>query len=436
MIQPGGLADQRRLLRFTTSAALAALICALVMQLGNDGPRLWLAGLASAAALWPVLHFPRPAGLGGGKADRLNAAGRLILLAGLGLLLACYAAARFGEQSARIGTLCEGQSAQMGGWNLRLERITPVAGEGFTAIEAAVVASRGQARPITLEPQLRSNFVPGPAPDPASRTALWSGDLALVVAGFDPSSGCIGLDASWQPLAGPARIGGWLAALGAALIALVALGALRWRWNARERIAMRREEWPLPGERSADPMSGKAASFLHAAGLLLALCLAGYLALGSPTHLLSGPDQPPAPFARGEALVAARQSLLEGPANTNRWIVIGDALARRGRFADASELLLGAVEADPRDPDGWLALGDALYGHTGGQLAPASVLAYDRADRAALARGAALPPAGLAMEASGRSELAQLWWRRVLARPDGTGFDRAAIEARLNYSTP
>lgn len=436
MIQPGGLADQRRLLRLTASTALAALICALVARLGDDGPRFWLAGLASAAALWPVLRYPRPAGLGTGRADRLNAAGRVIVLGGLALLLAGYAAGRFGEQRARIGTLCEGQSAQMSGWNLRLERITPVAGEGFTAIEAAIAASREQARPITPEPQLRSTFIAGPTPDPASRTALWSGDLALAVAGFDPGTGCLGLNASWRPLAGLARIGGWLAAFGAALIALVALGALRWRRNARERISMRREDRPLPDAGGAVALSGRTGRCLPAAALLLALCLAGYLALSNPGRLLRPSGQPPVPYAGGASLIKARQSLLEGPANTNRWIVIGDALARRGRFADASELLLGAVEADPRDPDGWLALGDALYGHAGGQLTPAASLAYDRADRAALARGAALPPTGLAMEASGRGELAQMWWRRALARPASSAAVRAAIAVRLNYSAP
>lgn len=436
MIRPGGLADQRRLLRFTASTALAALICALVAQLGNAGPRHWLAWLASAAALWPVLRYPRPAGLGAGRTDALNAAGRLILIAGLALLLAAYAAARLGEQRARIGTLCEGQSAQMSGWNLRLERITPVAGNNFTAIEAKVLASRGDARPIVLEPQLRSTLTPGPAPDSASRTALWAGDLALAVSAFDPVSGCLGLDASWRPFAGWARIGGWLAAIGAALMALVAFDALRWRRNARERIAMRRQDRPLPGAGPADAASGSASRLLPAAGLLAALCLAGYLALGSPGHLLRPSEQAQVPFAHGAVLVTARQSLLEGPANTNRWIVIADALARRGRFADASELLLGAVEADPRDPDGWLALGDALFGHSGGHLTPAATLAYDRADRAALARGASLPLAGLAMEASGRSELAQLWWRRALGRPDVSAAVGAAIRAHMSNSAP
>ncbi len=433
MSRPGGLADERRLLRLIAPAALAALVAAIAGRLDSDSPALWLAGLGSAAALWLVLRHPRPAGTPPDRPGALHRTGRVLLLAGLALLLAGLVASRGGEQQARIGALCEGQSAQMGNWNLKLERVTPVAGEGFTAIEASFRASREQGLPMLLEPQLRSSWLPGAAPDPASRVALWSGDLELVLSRFDPVTGCLAITASWLPLAGAARSGGWLAVFGALLMAMVALSSLRWRIIAGERIAMRREERPLPTGQS----TAKARRIWPLVGLLLALCLAAWLAFGSPAGLLRPAASVATPaFTRGSTLVAARQSLLDGPANTNRWIVIADALARRGQFSNASELLLGAIEANPRDPDGWLALGDALYGHAGGRLTPAAVLAYDRADRAALARGAMLPPTGLAMEASERGELAQMWWRRHLSRPAGSVALRAAITARLNYSAP
>jgi cytochrome c-type biogenesis protein CcmH len=93
-------------------------------------------------------------------------------------------------------------------------------------------------------------------------------------------------------------------------------------------------------------------------------------------------------------------------------------MARRGRYADAAEILLGAVKASPRGSEGWLALGDALYAHAGGVLTPAAALAYDRADRAGLASFAARPLAAEAMERSGRLELASQWRKRgVPARP-------------------
>ncbi len=430
MSRSSGLADFRRRLRFAASAALVALICAGAMRLDQGSAALWLAGIAGISALWLVLRYPRPAGTAPDRPGLVHRAGRLMLLGGLALMLGALVVSRGGEQRAAIPALCESQGAVLAGWELRLTRIIPVAGDGHTAIEAGITASRAQGEPITLAPQLRSYFSAQSALDPASRVSIWRGDLALKVPAFDPLTGCITLAVSWRPLAGLARLGGWLAALGAGLMALIALGSLHWRRNARDRIAMRRSERPLPGP--AKPAVG-AWQLVPAAGLALALALAGWLALAAPGQ---SPGAAPAPFPRGAALVAARQSLLEGPPNTNRWIVIGDALARRGHFADAAGVLLGAVEADPNDSDGWLALGDALYGHAGGQLTPAAALAYDRADRAALARGALLPPAGLAMEASGRQELAQMWWRRQLARSWVTVETRAGIAARLNYSAP
>ena len=430
MSRSGGLADNRRLLRFSASAVLAGSLAAMVLQLDSVGPGRWLAALAAIAALWLVLRHARPLGSGPGRAGAVHAAGRVMLLAGLALMLAVLAVSRGGEQRARIAALCPGQSAQLGAWNLKLAGISPVAGEGFTALEAAFSASREAGSALVLEPQLRSYFMAGPKANAASRAQLWTGDLALEFPRFDAGTGCLGLDASWRPFALWGCLGGWLAALGAALLTLIALGSIRWRAAARKRIAMRREDRPLPGGRPAGPTAGL--SWL-VPGLVLAIVLAGLAALFWP-----GPSAEPAapPFARGSALVAARQSLLQGPANTNRWIVIADAMARRGHYADAAELLLGAVEADPRDPDGWLALGDALYGHAGGHLSVAATLAYDRADRAALAQGAPLPPAGLAMERSRRGELAQMWWRRQLAGPAANAGWQAAIEARLNESPP
>jgi cytochrome c-type biogenesis protein CcmH len=430
----GGLADYRRLLRFAASAALAALLGAGVTRLNSGGVGLALAGLASLAALWLVLRYPRPAGSRPDRPGALDRAGRLILLVGLALMALALAVSRGGEQGARIAVLCEGQSAQMGGWNFKLERVTPVAGEGYTALAATIRASRANASPVKLVPQQRRSLIAGAPSDPVSRASLWRGDLALAVSGFDPVTGCLSLDAVWRPLAGGARAAGWLAAFGAALMALTALGSLNWRRNARERIAMRRSDRPLL--RPVGQPVGIARRFGPVAALVLALCFSAWLALGSAGLVWRPAVQAPRVYAHGAALVAARQSLLEGPANTNRWIVIGDAMVRRGHFADAAGVLLGAVEANPRDSDGWLALGDALYAHAGGQMSPAAALAYDRGDRAALDRGAALPPAGLAMEQSGRSELAQMWWRRHLSRPAGSVALRAAITARLNYSAP
>ena len=301
MNRGSGLADYRRLLRFAASAALAALLGAGMARLQSGGTGLALAALASLAALWRVLRYPRPAGSRPDRPGALDRAGRMFLLAGLALMALALAVSRGGEQSARIAVLCEGQSAQMGGWNLKLERITPVAGEGYTAIAATIQASRASAHPVALAPQLRSRFISGAPPDPTSRAALWRGDLALAVSAFDPVTQCLSLDASWRPLAGGARVAGWLATFGAALMALTALCSLHWRCGARERIAMRRTDRPLPRPRPVVQPVATVRRFGPLAALLLALCLAAWLALGSPGMVWRPAGQAPPAFARGAA---------------------------------------------------------------------------------------------------------------------------------------
>ncbi len=403
MTRSSGVADARRTLRFRAAAALAVMLAATVIQLDQPGPGRVLAALAGLAALCLVVRSPRLAGAYPDRAGRLHAAARLILVAGLVVVIGAFAASHASEQRARIAVLCTGQSAQLGPWRLTLAGINPVAGAGFTALQADLAARIGAGEPVLLAPQLRTGFGQALQADAPARARLWNGDLSLRFTGYDAASDCMALDALWRPFAGLARLGGWLAALGAAALALVALGSLRWRRRARARIAMRREDRPLAFARR--PASKLPKWTVPAA--VLCLVPIGYAVLHLPrsnTAALAAPS-----FARGAALVAARQSLVDGPANLNRWIVIADAMARRGHFFDAAEVLLGAVESAPRDPQGWLALGDALYGHAGGQLTPAAALAYARADRAAAGGGAARSIAALAMARSGRAELAARW---------------------------
>lgn len=422
------IADARRLLRLWASAGLALLIAAAAMQIehwGAAGTALAVLGLA--ALLWLVLRYPRLSGANRDRAQKISAAARLLLLGGLAVALAAFAISRSAEQRAQIRSLCEGQSAQMGAWNFSLLRITPVAGEGFTALQASISARQDANPAFTLIPQLRAYFVPLTAVDEASRARQWDGDLALRFAGYETATGCMELAATWRPFAVWVQIGLWLAAFAAAVLTVVAASSLRWRFNARERIAMRREDRPLSGIPTARAKSSLARPLV----MILPVGIAAWLAVGSPNPIWPAPAPLASRFDGGAALVAARQSLLDGPANLNRWIVIGDAMARRGNFGDAAEVLLGAVQSTPRDPQGWLALGDALYGHAGGRLSPAALLAYQRADETVLAAGAPPLLVGTAMERSGRGDLALLWWQYRLSQAPRDAIWRSTIEARI-----
>ncbi len=170
----------------------------------------------------------------------------------------------------------------------------------------------------------------------------------------------------------------------------------------------------------------------EAVGAALLLGLAGYALQGSPAQ----PGAPKAPAAQnkgnGQALVAARQQLrASGAQGTSSWLVIGDAMARNGQYADAASVLLGAVEKNPKDAEGWLALGNALVGHSEGALTPAALYAYQRAATADPAHPG--PPffLGLALAQSGRLNEGRAMWVELLARSPKDAPWRADLAERL-----
>ncbi len=167
-----------------------------------------------------------------------------------------------------------------------------------------------------------------------------------------------------------------------------------------------------------------------AAALLLGL--AGYATQGHPG--MPGAPKPPQQEIAGNAaaIVETRQKLLaDKDPQASSWQVIADALARNGRFADASTVLLGAVQKDPKNADAWLALANSLVGHAEGNLSPAAQLAYRRAAEADPSHPG--PPffMGLAMAQSGRFADARALWAELLARSPADAPWRADLEVRL-----
>lgn len=170
--------------------------------------------------------------------------------------------------------------------------------------------------------------------------------------------------------------------------------------------------------------------------IALLLGLGGY-------GLQARPDLPGAPKPAAErmaadptASVVARQALAgrEGMSG-NRWLVIADALSRHGQYGDAAQVLLGAVEKQPKDAEAWLAMANALVDHSEGTLSPASLYAFRQAADAA--PGHPGPPffLGLALARSGRlAEARQMWAQLLAAAPADTPWrqDLADRLARLD----
>ena len=161
--------------------------------------------------------------------------------------------AHFGIAVALFGIACDsafsterlvaariGDANKVGPWLIKLERIEPVAGPNWTALEATLEASYKGAAPTELHPQARSFWTP---PQQTSESALvtrWNGQL-YVVLGEEADDGRWQLRLWWKPFVPMIWYGGILIALGG-LLALLGrvLSDLR-RIRARGKIAFRRE---------------------------------------------------------------------------------------------------------------------------------------------------------------------------------------------------
>ena len=152
-----------------------------------------------------------------------------------------------------------------------------------------------------------------------------------------------------------------------------------------------------------------------AAAILLGL--AGYALQGSPGE----PGSPTAPReteASGhEALLETRKAMDNQFGEGRSALITADALARRGQFATAAGVLRVALRDKPRDPDLWLALGNALVAHSGGIITPPALFAFQRA--ADIAPDHPGPPffIGLALAQSGQFEDARAIWQDLMDRP-------------------
>jgi cytochrome c-type biogenesis protein CcmH len=170
----------------------------------------------------------------------------------------------------------------------------------------------------------------------------------------------------------------------------------------------------------------------EAIGAALLLGIAGFA-------LQARPDQPGSPKApasqsesSGQALIEARQQLGSGnPIASNRWVIIADALARNGQYADAAGVVLGAVEQEPDNADAWLTLANNLVSHAEGNLTPAALYAYGRAGQADPRHPG--PPffLGLALAQGGRLAEGRAVWADLLARSPADSPWREDLVARL-----
>ncbi|HET9630251.1 MAG TPA: tetratricopeptide repeat protein [Novosphingobium sp.] len=167
-------------------------------------------------------------------------------------------------------------------------------------------------------------------------------------------------------------------------------------------------------------------------GAALLLGIAGYAFQGSPGQ--AGSPKAPTEKVSGGASAAEiteREKLAAGDVGGDKHVIIADALARHGQYADAAEVLRGAVEQNPGNAPAWLAMGNALVAHADGTISPAAIYAYGQAARAA--PGSAGPPffLGMALIQSGRLAEGRAIWADLLTRSPKDAPWRGDLEKRL-----
>ena len=137
-------------------------------------------------------------------------------------------------------------------------------------------------------------------------------------------------------------------------------------------------------------------------GAALLFGIAGYALQGHPGQ--AGAPHPAAESAKlaDAALLKERQQMGTAFGKGQSWLVLADALTRQGQFGAAAEVLHSAIAKSPKDADLWVALGNALVGHSDGMITPAAQFAFQKA--ADIAPDHPGPPffMGLALAQTGR----------------------------------
>jgi cytochrome c-type biogenesis protein CcmF len=128
-----------------------------------------------------------------------------------------------------------GQSVAVGPFQVRFEGVAPVAGPNWTAIEAQLIATRGDAS-WPLRPQARLFSAP---PTPTSEAAIqtvWDGQLYVAI-GDEDSQGRWQLRLWWKPFVTLIWLGGAMVALGGFLSLIGRLWRERRHKAEREALA-------------------------------------------------------------------------------------------------------------------------------------------------------------------------------------------------------
>ena len=166
-------------------------------------------------------------------------------------------------------------------------------------------------------------------------------------------------------------------------------------------------------------------------GATLLFGLTGYALQGAPAMPGSPKPAQARPSEAGFAMIDSRRALFDEGRPPANMLVLADGFARKGQHGDAAEILRGSLRDAPQDAESWVALGNALVEHAEGQLTPASLYAYGKADAAAPGHPGAPYFLGVALIRSGQPAQARGIWAEVLEEAPADAAWREPFAERL-----
>jgi cytochrome c-type biogenesis protein CcmF len=214
---------------------LVLLVAALLAFQSGIGPLPFI-GLALAVGLAVASLMP----LRGRNLRRTPLAVWGMVTAHLGIAVALFGMASDSAFSIeKLVAARPGDTVNVGPWQVAFERIEPVAGPNWTALEARMQARYNGGAPAEIHPQARYFWTP---PQQTSESALvtrWNGQLYAVV-GEEAGDGRWQLRLWWKPFVTMIWYGGIMIGLGGLLAMIGRLASDLRRFVARGKIAYRR----------------------------------------------------------------------------------------------------------------------------------------------------------------------------------------------------
>ena len=235
-------------------AAIAIAIIALAAFFGSYDI-LPLLGLAFAGALGVGSLLP----LRGRKLSRVPTATWGMVMAHFGVAVSLFGMASESAFTAeKLAAVSAGGQEEVAGWTIELQSVDPIAGPNWTAVEARVIATRGDGEGVLLTPQARNFWAPSQATSESALLTTWDGQLYAVIgdqAGVDANGNPRWqLRIWWKPFVTFIWYGGLLIAFGGILSIIGRLQVDLKRRSASKRGKERREdEEALAGDVAPEP---------------------------------------------------------------------------------------------------------------------------------------------------------------------------------------